>query len=68
MDRKIQNSKAMKCRVPGCETVWVSELSVVVGTFVDRVAQFHLVCIEYDFIPQQWSCKSCKGGNRRRRY
>ena len=72
-DREIQdNETVMMFRVPGCETVWVSEPSIQ-SSFMSCSSlfssQFHMTCMDYEFIPQQWSCDSCKAGSsRRRRY
>lgn len=83
-DAEIQQGKTvMKCRVLGCETVWVRSLyslldytcslmnlHVFLTRFSSRscrVSQFHQVCMGYEFSPKQWSCESCRAGSSRRR-
>lgn len=67
-DREIKDSKAvMKCRVPGYETVWVSEPSITLTFFNCLSSQFHMGCMDYDFVPWHWSCESCRAGANRRR-
>ncbi|KAH8976596.1 hypothetical protein EDB92DRAFT_1248155 [Lactarius akahatsu] len=67
----------MKCRVPGCETVWVRSLSCsslslpFLSCFLVRSCshshQFHQTCMDYEFAPKTWACDSCAGGTNRRR-
>ena len=76
-DEEIEEGEEiMKCQVPGCETVWVSTLSVNFRLLCLQVSFLsHLMypvpsslyCMGYEFVPKQWACKSCRAGSSNNR-
>jgi len=48
-----------KCKVLGCETLWVSDTVCIVCTWLDT-SKYHHKCMNYDFTLKYWSCPSCK--------
>jgi hypothetical protein len=69
---EIENrDTVMQCKVPGCETVWVSrpQWSSCCKRDADEFgpSQYHRECMNYDIVPKNWSCPSCKASTKRRR-
>ena len=48
----------MKCRVPGCKTVWVSKSSHY-WNFTTHIYQFHHNCMNAKPSSKTWSCPVC---------
>jgi len=48
----------MKCRVPGCKTVWVSKSSHY-WNFTTHIYQFHHDCMNSKSSSKTWSCPVC---------
>ena len=55
----------MKCKVPGCETVWVSSFNSYLWFVThNHDNQFHRECMNYDFAPKSWTCPCCKASSQ----
>jgi hypothetical protein len=53
----IDGSNAARCTYPGCETQWVSNFALADAQTNWVLCQFHLDCLNFDFVPRNWRCE-----------
>ena len=60
-----EGDSVMMCKVPGCETVWVSRTNLIHSKILTNIDdQFHRECMNHDFALKNWACPCCKAGGQ----
>ena len=69
-EEKEKGTQVMRCKAQGCETGWV-RTSIDQVTHVEECSdsdtQFHIMCMDYQFMPRNWTCPSCKSNSTKHR-
>jgi len=66
--------KVRRIDLKGCECGWeVSQAEIEAGDNVMRckvqgceTVWFHRMCMDYDYVPKNWACHSCKASSTKR--
>ena len=54
----------IRCKKPGCETEWVSEMCLKHDYPLILPWQYHLNCVRLEIIVAGWTCNSCEPNNQ----
>ena len=68
-EEKEMGTQVMRCKARGCETGWVrtSSYSCLASGVLMGDTQFHIACMDYQFVPRNWTCPSCRSNSTKRR-